>query len=251
MIGFESWTQQHLAIVFYFYGLAFLTMGMAIWLQPKQECLHEISEIIWLLGGFGVAHGINEWMDLYALTSGSSPVFDKIRWAMLTISYCFLFEFGRRLIRLNMEWHPPWLQRLAKLLVPWHVPAIALFILIIAIDADDFWGTNVILTRYFLGFPGALLCGLGFLVCFRRDADLLRKLRIRTFPVAAALAFFAYAVFAGLVVPKGSFFPSTWLNASAFLALVGLPVELFRAASAIAIAVLVCRMLRIFRWERH
>jgi two-component system NtrC family sensor kinase len=65
----------------------------------------------------------------------------------------------------------------------------------------------------------------------------------------AAGAFFSYGVFAGLIVPKHAYFPSSLLNYTLFLETVGVPVQVFRTLCAIVVTYSMIRVLNIFDWE--
>lgn len=91
-----AWFQHNLGMVFFVYGLAFLIMGIAIWIFPKRESRLPITKVLWLLSGFGITHGANELLDMWAIIKGKSLYLDLLRWSLLLISYLFLFEFARR-----------------------------------------------------------------------------------------------------------------------------------------------------------
>jgi len=58
-----------------------------------------------------------------------------------------------------------------------------------------------------------------------------------------------YGVFAGLVVPEAGFFPASVFNYRTFHESIGLPVQIFRAACAVAVTFFIMRALRVFDWE--
>jgi hypothetical protein len=78
--------------IFFFYGLAFsLLAAICLLLQRRLR-----PKLAWMwLAAFGAAHGVNEWLDLAALTLGSGPVFDIVRLGVMALSFVFLAEFGR------------------------------------------------------------------------------------------------------------------------------------------------------------
>ncbi|MCL5960248.1 MAG: GAF domain-containing sensor histidine kinase, partial [Chloroflexi bacterium] len=106
------------------------------------------------------------------------------------------------------------------------------------------WTTTECAARYILGFPGAgtTALGLGLIAhswkgkTARRAANYLR---------VAAVAFAVYAVLAGLVVFPAPFFPASSLNTAWFISTFGVPPQLFRALSALIIAVSVAEVLVI------
>src|SRR6202049_1122961 len=62
---------DHMLVVFFLYGLAFFLMGVAILLQPRLGSVFKIENSLWLLAGFGLLHGLGEWMDMF-LTLGDT-----------------------------------------------------------------------------------------------------------------------------------------------------------------------------------
>jgi hypothetical protein len=56
---------DHMLVVFFIYGLAFFLMGVAILLQPRLGSVFKIENSLWLLAGFGLLHGLGEWMDMF------------------------------------------------------------------------------------------------------------------------------------------------------------------------------------------
>jgi PAS domain S-box-containing protein len=241
---------ENLDVVFFIYGLAFVTMGLTVLVQPKKGSEFTIANILWLLGAFGLTHGINELLDMWTIIKGRHPGLDLVRWFILIISYIALFEFGRELFRLGIsksiaQWH----RRLSKLLGWWLFPVIGAFILFAGFSSPDFWKTGSIWTRYLLGLPGGLLIGLGFFSYYHSEREVLKPLKVRTYFVSAGIAFLIYGILGGTVVPKGDFFPASWLNTESFLSTVKIPVQVFRAMCALTAAWAVSGMLKIFNWE--
>jgi len=62
---------DHMLLVFFIYGLAFFLLGIAIVLQPRWGSAFKIGNSLWLLAGFGLLHGLGEWMDMF-LTLGDA-----------------------------------------------------------------------------------------------------------------------------------------------------------------------------------
>ncbi len=240
---------KNLDIVFFIYGLAFIIMGIAILLQPKKDSEHKIANIFWLLAMFGITHGANELLDMWAIVRGRHDMLDAVRWLFLVISYLFLFEFGRRFFRLNMANAPAWQKKTADLFGWWSLPLIALVIFVCANMSHDFWKVGSICARYLLGLPGGLLIGLGFLFEYKHEKEILGPLGVKKYFMCASGAFLTYGILGGLIVPKADFFPSDLLNTESFIAAAGIPVQVFRGLCALAAAWSVSGILKIFNWE--
>ena len=239
--------QRNLDIVFFIYGLSFFVMGTAILAQPRRGSTFDLSRILWLLAGFGLLHGTNEWLDMWAFIKGRETAYDLVRWFCLVISYLFIFEFGRNLVRQNLRRSSK--GGLVHLLNWWLTPALGALIIIQALFAQDFWQTGSTWTRYLYGFPGAVLSGIGFVLYYKGERERLEPLRVGKYFYLSGGLFCAYGLLGGLVVPPGGFFPANWLNTTSFRETVGVPVQVFRLFIALGSAWGVVSVLRIFNWE--
>jgi len=106
-----------------------------------------------------------------------------------------------------------------------------------------------VLARYFLYLPGAALAGLAvFFHC--RVLWEMKLPHIARDCLGAAVALGLKAILAGLVVSPALYFPASFLNESSFLAVVGVPVQVFRTITALAIAYFIVRTLAVFEIER-
>src|SRR3984893_18733309 len=95
---------DHILVVFFVYGLAFFLLGIAILLQPRQESAFNIGNSLWLLAGFGLLHGLGEWMDMF-LTLGDTywtplgtEVIKIASFYFGASSFVFLLQFSLRTI---------------------------------------------------------------------------------------------------------------------------------------------------------
>ena len=245
----EAFFSRHMDVVFFVYGLAFFVMGVFIWAKPKQESELPLARILWLLAGFGILHGINEFLDMWVIIKGGSRSLDIVRPLFLIGSFIFLFEFGRKLVRMAA---PEGTGPLGWFAGPGgrYVSLIAgMLIIAAALSSPDFWRTAAILSRYLLGFPGSLLTGLGLISFARTERETLAPFKVTPYFFLSGGAFIVYGFLSGLIVPQSSFFPSTILNADAFLSTVHAPVQVFRACCAVLAAFSIGEVLRIFTVE--
>lgn len=231
---------ENLDIVFFVYGLAFFTMGMIIFAQPRRvhsDTVFGLSRIIWIFAGFGVIRGIIQWFYMITTTRGyTSNTLDLIWVGGLTLSYVFLFEFGRRLILLSRK----------KFLNKW--VTIVLFLLTIALIVI-LNKERTVWSRYLLGFPSGIMTALGLVFYYRSNEAVLQPLGVRRYFLIAAISIGIWAVFSGGIPPKGDFFPPSVVNEASFLNLVGIPVWVFRAICAVLLTWSVWNILSIFDWE--
>ncbi|MCG6553964.1 MAG: hypothetical protein L7F77_16705, partial [Candidatus Magnetominusculus sp. LBB02] len=84
-------------VIYFFYGLSLFIMGTSILVQYRLNSIFKTGKIIWLLGVFGILHGITEWLYMWEFIKGPSRLTDIARWGFLVSSYCFLLDFGLRM----------------------------------------------------------------------------------------------------------------------------------------------------------
>ncbi len=228
---------KNLDIVYFVYGLSFFVMGIAILIQPRQESTFRLVDVIGILAGFGLSHGLNEWLDMFAIIRGChSNLYELIRLIVLALSYIFLFEFGRRLTLLSLK----------KFLSESITVCLCLLALILVFTLNE---ERSIWPRYLLGLPGGLLSAFGFIRYYRNNENELRPIGVRRYFVIAAVLLGIYGILGGIIVPKADFFPASIINTAKFLNLFGVPVQTFRSLCAIGLAWTTWNILDIFKWE--
>ena len=197
--------------IFFFYGLAFIILA-AICLSFQRRLRPKLA---WMwLAAFGAAHGVNEWLDLAALTLGSGPVFDIVRLGVMALSFVFLAEFGRASV-VAMGGRSPGRWILAALL---GLAALGGFSGLPGLSAS---------ARYALGLVGGLWAAGALYLASRVPAPGSRALQ------GAALGMAGYALAAGLVVNPAPFFPASLFNADFFITAVGFPIQFVRGLLAV------------------
>jgi signal transduction histidine kinase len=107
-----------------------------------------------------------------------------------------------------------------------------------------------VLARYFLYVPGSVLAGLAIFLYGRRFSSEMKLPYMARDYIGMAAAFGLKAVVAGLIVPPAPYFPAYFLNESSFLAVVGVPVQVFRMITTLAIAYFVVSILKAFEVEQ-
>jgi PAS domain S-box-containing protein len=241
---------ENLDVVYFIYGFAFLVMGIAILVQPKKASEIKLAGILWILAVFAITHGVNEFLDMWVIIKGRNTLLDINRSIVLFISYCFLFEFGRQLFQMTKSESPAWQKKTSGLLVWWLLPAIGSFVFIFSLTSPDFWKTGAILTRYLIGFPGSFLIGSGIYLYYKNEKTLPGINNVKKYFLLMGVSFLIYGILGGVIVPKGEFFPSSWLNTDSFFSTVKVPVQVFRTCCAITASWAVTGILTIFNLER-
>lgn len=235
-----AWFQAHLELVYFAYGLAFVVMGIAVLVQPRGESRIPLSLTLGPLGLFGITHGLNEWLELWEVAVGARllPPWAAALW--LTTSLLFLFEFGRRLLRLSAA--GGWGGAL-------YLPVTALLAGAAAVTAEPAGLATA--GRYVLGLPGGVMAGVGFLRYLAQNRDRIVPARVAPAFRLAGGSFIAYGVLGGAIPAPAPYFPADTVNTAAFFELSGVPVQLLRALCAVAAAAAVGRILGLFGREHR
>jgi PAS domain S-box-containing protein len=211
----SAFFDNQLDYIFFIYGCAFIFLATVCYPLSWRKAY----ALPWSwLAAFGMLHGVNEWLDMLALSLGDAPVFKIIRLAIMALSYLSLMEFGRRF----------WMAQGGRVLGWWAYLPLLLLAALGGLAGID--GLNAS-CRYTLALPGALLAGWALLQAAKRKQSGQRwQLGL------AAAAFLVYAPAAGLIVPKAAFFPASILNQDTVFDALGLPIQVIRTVCAIAIA---------------
>lgn len=243
--------QLLLVVVFFFYGLAFFSMGLAIILEGGRSSDELVRLSLRPLAAFGILHGINEWIDMFKhvgldFTDAQSLILFTVNLIILAFSFLSLSGFGFSLLSPNLR------MRRLSLLAPLLLAAI--------------WGIGLTMlsgvypiipgkcqvacawTRYSLGIPAALAASVG-LIAQQRAFRKAGMIRFGRDSFVAAIAFAWYGLIGQLFVAQSRLPPSTFLNEELFLSWFGFPIQLLRAGLAITVAVFMIRFMRSFDEE--
>ena len=268
-------------IVLSIYGQVFFVMGLAVALQGRQRSQLPLATALAWLAAFGIVHGLMEWGYLFIPIQAGflpQPIIEGLlvlQLLMKPLSFALLFQFGVELILSGHRRGPmprvagqPWLRVVpAAATVLWAVATVALSSTVAAgftpepgpwLRAADIepalagvgapLAVGDVTARAMLGLPASLLVALGLRDTIHRLRPVAAP-RIATAFRAAAVAFVAYAVVGGLVPLPAPFPPASVLNARTVLETLGIPIEVFRSLTGLAIAVAVIRSLELFEQE--
>lgn len=243
---------ENLDVIYLFYGLVFIFIGVIIFLQLRitEKSEFRLLKILWFLALFGFSHGIHELIEMLIGFRGEQFYLRVLEGEFLFVSFLFLFLFGYKLINISCRnklciWFPPFI-----------------LILFISINAylflnnlldHDLWEIS---NRYFLGFPGAILSAIGFFLYYRSESKKLNEINVKKYFIIMSLILMSYGIFGGLIVPGGSFFPPSLINNTSFIDFFGFPVQFLRALTGIGISWSLWNIMKIFnieevRWRKH
>ncbi len=236
-----------IAIIFFFYGLAFFSMGMAITLEVGRGTDERLRRALRPLAVFGLLHGSHEWLEMFEilrLLPGYSVVplaWESARLALLALSFLSLAAFGASLLSPSERTHR------MGLLVPLGLAAIWGFGILMLRGrigvVSELWDAADVWTRYILAIPSAMLASAG-LIAQQREFRRAGLARFGRDSLWAAVAFAWYGVVGQIFTRASPLPPSNVINQALFFELFGFPVQLLRAFVAIIGAFFVIRFLR-------
>lgn len=239
---FASFWMKNLVELYVIYGIAFILLGVAIYLLPRNSVQIPISVNFGLLSAFGILHGFSELFEARLRvmhTTGTS--FAWFGALFLILSFLPLSEFARRCAAQQASSEARW----RWLTLPWtYIPiAGALFYLAVDYSSSGLSAGG----RYLLCLPSALVTGLAFIripsLASVDDADQLSKLTLYSY--AAGGAFMVYAIAAGVFNSAFGGEPAWLPTDRAFLAATGVPIQLLRAGCALVAVVAVSKLVRL------
>lgn len=239
--------------VYFFYGLSFFCMGLAVTLEITHSSNFEFARSLQPLAGFGLVHGSHEWFEMFLLiapTTASLPQYGWItplRMTLLATSFIFLIAFGARLIDGVGK---------AKYKLAMFATVIGLWLLgLLWVILSQTPGTERstaidVYTRYALAIPGSVLTVWGLLLQRRRFIQAGMP-SVGADVALAAISFGLYGLIGQLFTSASTIFPSSFINAEAFIRWFGFPIQVFRALMACCIAAFIIRSLRAFEMENR
>ena len=199
---------------------------------------------------FAILHAIVEWIVLYKnIYPSSADILIQFEVFFLLLSYIFLFEFSRFILRKSFE------DSKSKYHFIYHIYAAPVIyvlgtsLLIIHIILFPGLNETIVAIRYTYGFWGSLFLGVGLYFYSNSLKDVSHINELKFYFKIAGISFLSYSFFAGLVVPTASHFPANLLNEKWFFETFHIPVQVFRSICAVAIAVSSIKALEIFRNE--
>lgn len=244
--------QYNMVVIYFFYGLAFFSMGLAITLEAGRGADARLRHGLRALALFGLVHGAHEWIEMFErLELLPGHAIDPTTWhtariAMLEFSFLLLGAFGAALLPNVKDF------RRASLVVPvilatvWGIGLV--FLRGSYTIETGLWDVADVWTRYSVAVPAALLACIGLI----GQRQVFRRAGMEEFGQAAliaAIAFAWYGIIGQTFVRETTLFPSNIANQNLFYRWFGFPIQLLRAGAAIVSAYAVARFMRSFEVE--
>ena len=162
MNAMSAFLIQNIVFVYFFYGLAFFSIGLVVTLESTRASEFRFARALRPLALFGFLHGGHEWFEMFQVFSAhegtytSSVPQEVVRVVLLGFSFLVLLNFGTRLLPDAERWPRANIWQVAVLALLWLAAVAFVYwrfrppLLDLLIAAD-------VLARYSLGIPGALL----------------------------------------------------------------------------------------------
>lgn len=244
---------QNITIVFFFYGLAFYSMGLALMLVGRRTSKFRLALAIRPLAYFALLHGINEWMDMVQRIAELELDIILPMWyqwaqlAILVVSFLMLLIFDLVLLSPQSTAYHRIGNTVSLMFVFW-LANVLVVTGVYRLTLPEILVVGDILARYLLAVPASLF---GAWALFKQQKTMRRHQMPqygRDLMISAA-ALLAYGVLGQFFVAKTFLFPSNYINSEIFLQVFGIPVQLFRGGVATIIAIYMVRAVNVFEME--
>jgi PAS domain S-box-containing protein len=211
--------------VFFVYGFAFILLASVCASLSRVDK----SDVPWhWLAFFGLTHGVNEWLDMVAISFGDATPFKWVRLMIMIFSFIFLLEFGRSTLqRFKVVSIGRWI----------YIPLLCTVVL------SQSWGISGVnaVSRYCLGLVGGVWAAAALWQLSRLQKNGGQAL------LFSSMAMFLYAISSGFIVPQVDLLTASIINQDSFIQYTGFPVQLLRGFLASMIAFFVWDFQENFR----
>ena len=242
-----------MVFVYFIYGLAFFSMGLAILLEVGRAELLAEARALRPLALFGLLHGLHEWLEIFLLQSEwlgvSLPTYwDWLRLSLLAISFIALVVYGVQ----NL--FPPQKKKSIDIWIGTGLFTLylAVIVLVGTVSWENLAGWMIradVLARYLIAVPGAILAAVALASQAReRLAD--DQIALAQSMRWAAWGFGLYGASQTFVTPL-NFFPANFWNTELFLQVARFPVQAWRALVAVILTTSLIRALQIVEKRRQ
>jgi signal transduction histidine kinase len=223
-------------VLYFLYGLAFFTLGVAILSRDIRLSELGIARIIWVLSAFGISHGLHEWLDLLVQVAPEvqSPAFTFFKLGLTSISFLCLLYFGIFLNFITFKGDQALKTTPAAMKTLIGVFVLSTICLAFLLDCRS--GREMYI-RLLVAIPSGLLSGVGLIMYARAVRSFSRDVALNF--ILAGSIMLCYALASG-PVPTSEVIP--------FL---GTKIVLIRGLCALAITYFTIRALAVFSLEQR
>lgn len=243
----------NIVYVYFFYGLAFFSLGLVVLLESGRASEFRFARALKPLAWFGLLHGAHEWFEMFQIFAAhetgrsAGTVEEVIRIALLLLSFLCLLGFGVRLLT-DFETSPLVSYLQVAVMAGLWLGAVGVIYWRYHADLAELLVAADVLGRYSLAIPGSLLAAWA-LLRERRDFHLRGMSQYGQGLLWAALGFLIYGLVGQLFTRPSLVFPSQTINSALFLRTFGMPIQLVRGLAAVGITLSLGSALRAFELE--
>ena len=227
------------------YAIGFLILGVSIFVLPQQNKKSHFILHLPLLAFFGMLHATVEFLTFWQLEHHASG--SILNWSialLLLASFALLFEFGRRMTLISL---PGLSNKFKEYSASWLYAILLLLIFFLSIIASDAHLGFVIATRFFVGFPAALLAGFSFWRQFKTAQGDNRSPKLFLF--CATFAFLIYGLSTIVMPSSDPNLSSMYVTQEQFINFFDFPVQSLRALCAVVAAFSIVYIVRRLNYE--
>lgn len=244
-----------LFIIYFIYGLAFFSMGLVMLLESyRADPGTPQVGLMRPLAFFGLLHGIHEWLEVFLIQIDQS-IFESvnqlkwIRLVLLATSFVSLWLYSIAAFRFARD-HITVLTIFGLITLPIFA-LIVLSNVVASYLAGDILLYQLVgsLVRYGLGVTGAAVATLGLqAAALKATAD--DRKPLDTHLKLTSFGFGIYSI-TQLFVPAMDTILASWLNATAFQIITGIPIQVIRAIAGIIMTIGLVNVTRYLEYERR
>ena len=226
----ERLSTEPLFYIFFVYGISFIFMSYMVFRKARTASASPLINAFYMLAAFGLTHGVTElvdWLRFIVKTLGSPEivVLTYLSQIFLIISFVFLLQFGATMLTRNYE-----KQGIVRT-VP--LALLGVFILFVLVTGMTDILKIGLLARYGFGFIGSILSSISLFALANTIKPLGDQKLVNALSMAG-FAFACYALFGGLIIKP----------------IAGIPIQLFRSACAVTVALTSAQMSGIFNYVK-
>ncbi|MCX7706401.1 MAG: GAF domain-containing sensor histidine kinase [Anaerolineae bacterium] len=253
MDAISAFFMANIVYVYFFYGLAFFSLGLVVLLESGRASEFRFARALKPLAWFGILHGAHEWFEMFQIFAAhetgrsASTVEELIRITLLLLSFLCLLGFGARLLT-DFETSPLVSYLQVAVMAGLWLGAVGVIYWRYQADLAELLVAADVLARYSLAIPGSLLAAWALL---RERHDFHRRgmSQYGQGLLWAGLGFLIYGLVGQLFTRPSLVFPSQTINTALFLRTFGVPIQLVRGLTAVGITLTLGSALRAFELE--
>lgn len=225
--------------IYFIYGLSFFSFGLAVLLYPKMPDVIRLGERFWMIGVFGIIHGITEWIDMFKLMEQTTlPIVEMINFIFLPLSYIFLLCFGLSYMAEQ--------KKISYTSTKLIVAMLLLIFLVLSYQNDNIYLAGNVWARYLFGIPGIFLTS--YTLFMQKNVKGMETfISAKVYLFILSFSFFFYGIFSGIIVPQAPIFTASMINYISFEEYFGAPIQIFRAFSSLVSAFSAIALFKLLR----